>query len=77
MDLDFFSGAPGSPPLSIQLPSRPASSDQIRAPSEASTMISGRLDHVPYDQLREMRKQHGCGRKHSEAALKTRLASMH
>ena len=76
IDLDSSSELPDSPPLSIQLHSLPASSDQIRAPSEASKMISGRLNHVSYDQLREMCKQHGCGRKSSEAALETRLASM-
>ena len=41
------------------------------------TMNSGYFDYPAYDQLHELRKQRGCRRKDSKAALKQRLASMH
>ncbi len=49
MDLDPSTEAPGSPQLSIQLPSSLPAFDKIRAPSQAPTMDSGCLGHLPYD----------------------------
>ena len=37
-------------------------------------MSSGRLDHLSYDQLRELRKRHGYRRKEAKAVLHTRQA---
>ena len=67
--------APDSPPPSIQISSSPSSLDQYCAPSQAPTMNSGCLDRLSYDQLRELRKNHGRHRKDSKAALKSRLVS--
>ena len=55
----------------------PASSSPLEkncAPSQGPTMNSGRLGHLPYDQLYELRKRHGYHRKDSKEVSETRLA---
>ena len=56
----------------------PASSSPYEkncAPSQAPTMDSGRLAHLSYDPLRELRELNGYRRKDSKQVSKTRLAS--
>ena len=63
------------PPISIQRPSAPSPFDKNCGPSQAPTMGSGCLDHLSYDQLRQLCRQHANYRKGSTRPLKTRLAS--
>ena len=74
--LDTSTGVPDSPPTSFQLPPHPPSFDQNCAPSQAPTLDSGCLDHLSYDQLHNLRKQHGYHRKAATEVSKTRLTFM-
>ena len=66
--------APDSSPAPIQLLSPSLSFEKTCAPTQASTVDSGCLNHLPYDQLRDVCK-HGYRRQDAEEVLKTRLAS--
>ena len=67
---------PPSPSLSVRLPPPASSFDRNCTPSQAPVVDRGRFDHLSSDQLRELRKSRGYGRRDSKVELKTRLASM-
>ena len=67
---------PDSPPPAFQLPPSFSSFGQHCSPSQAPTVEPGRLDHLSYGQLRNLRKQHGCHREDAKDVLNTRFASM-
>ena len=58
MSRGFSSGVPDSPPLPFHLPSSFSSSDKNGAPARATASDFGFLDHLSYDLLRDLRKQH-------------------
>ena len=74
MNLDTLE-APEPPQISIQLLPSPSPFDKNWDPSQSHTMRSGCLEHLSYDQLRELRKKRGNYRTDSKTVLKTRLAS--
>ena len=51
----------------------PVAFDQQCAPSQAPECASGNYDHIPYDQIRNLRKSRGYQKKDARAVLKTRL----
>ena len=76
---------PDSPTFSVQLAS-PKSLwvrtqppfppfDNNRTPTQAPLVDHGRLDHLSYGQIHELRKRQGYNGKDSKSASKTRLAS--
>ena len=76
---------PGSPTLSMQLPSEPsqgdtgqvqASFDRHCAPSQTPAMGAANYDQSPYGQLHELRDQRIYHAKDTKAALRTRLAAV-
>ena len=69
------SGIPDSPPLH-SITALFLVFEKNCAPTRARTLDLGRSDHLSYDQLRDLCKQHGNDCKGAKENLKTRLVSM-